>query len=346
MFPRLNLFCLPSHVVIINLAIIQIAVAQDAKTYAGAFAIPVIEQIDKNGVDLLSGRLRISSPVLDTGSDAKKTGLGLIWAGNSWQFVDQPTLWRDGAKYIVNYGGVSEEFGDRGSGYAQKKPITGSKLSCSIFMPGNLAAACVYQSRLGDIFTFRGVYSSLSNPVAAYGPSTRRWGNIGMHTVDVTMHDGNFFRWGSGMLCGNPCFTAETDYNKPTVVRSLGDQTLTIQTPSFSGSGLDDNYLYPKSVTQTITTHLGAQWRYTFDGGGKLTVIQQPGDFSVTTIQYDGDRVRSVTNADGTWAYSYVNIGANGITTVTSPLNESSVYTYQRDKNSNLCCDRAFRSIP
>jgi YD repeat-containing protein len=303
--------------------------AQDAKTYGQSFAIPMLEQIDQNGVDLLSGRLRIVSPMIESGSERKRNRVGFVWAGKAWQYLDQPTVFRDGSKYIVTYNGQSEEFGDRGSGYAQRKPITGSKFSCSIYEPGNLASECIYIDRMGDIVHFWGLYSNLTQTTSAYGPSSVRYGNLGMQSVEVRSGDDGYNLWGQRAI---NTFTVESDYNKPQIIRPLGDQKLTLSTSNFSGSGLNDHYLLPKGTTQTITDDVGAQWSYSFDSAGKMTYFTQPGGANAVSILYTGDRVSSINNADGKWTYDYVDIGSNSVTTVTSPLGEKSIYSYQRDK--------------
>jgi hypothetical protein len=47
---------------------------------------------------------------------------------------------------------------------------------------------------------------------------------------------------------------------------------------------------------------------------------------------YDNDKVKTLTNAYGTWNYAYTTPGDYGTTTVTNPLGEQIYVKYHRDK--------------
>ncbi|MEA3062236.1 MAG: hypothetical protein QOJ94_2017, partial [Sphingomonadales bacterium] len=72
--------------------------AQDSTTYAEAFNVQVFESIDQNGVNLITGSLRITTPVMQSGSAYNPQVLGLQWTGKGWMIIGQPTIWRDGDK--------------------------------------------------------------------------------------------------------------------------------------------------------------------------------------------------------------------------------------------------------
>lgn len=299
--------------------------AQDAETYGEALYTPIFERIDANGVDLISGMLRITSPVIVRGSEEQRRTRGLQWTGRSWLFLEQPTIWRDGDKYIVNYRGQSEEFNDRGDNYSQREPITGSTLTCSIFEPGNFASECIYTDRYGDVVHFRGQYSPFTPYPDNYPQSSYGWGNLGMAEARVYSDDRGFRQYGAAQLGG----FADPDYNKPTVTLTLGDQILTITTPNLDDE--NEHYLRPKNVTQTITDSTGSVWRYTFNDDREMTSYDTPGSsVPVEITYYDNHKVKTVTNAAGIWNYSYTTPGDHGTTTVFNPLGEDTYVKYHR----------------
>jgi len=299
--------------------------AQDATTYVEAFNVPVFESIDQNGVDLITGSLRITTPVLETGSEHYKHVVGLQWSGKGWMMIGQPTIWRDGDKYIVNYDGRSEEFNNRSSNYSQRKPITGAALSC-VTWSGGLTSECVYTSREGDIVHFKGMYSNITPYPAAYGHSTYAWGNIGMAEAYVYATDKGSRRFGAA----SPGAMADYNYYKRDVTLTAGQQTLKITTPNHS-TDTSEHFLRPDNTTQTVTDSFGSVWSYTVNDDRRLTRIVSPDGASVS-ITYNNGKVASVTNASGTWTYAYTSPGDYGTTTVTNPLGEQTYVKYHRDR--------------
>jgi YD repeat-containing protein len=302
-----------------------LAQAQDATTYVEAFNVPVFESIDQNGVDLITGSMRISTPVLEMGSEHNKHVLGLQWSGKGWVFVGRPTIWRDGDKYIVNYLGRSEEFNNRSSNYSQRKPISGASLSC-VTWSGGLTSECAYTSREGDFVHFKGMYSPITPYPSAYSDSTYAWGNIGMAEALVYSIDRGNRRFGAA----SPGAMAEYNYYKRDVTLTLGQQTLKITTPNHDNDS-SEHYLRPDNTTQTVTDSYGSVWRYTVNDDRRLTGIVTPDGASVS-ISYNNGKVASVTNASGTWTYSYTTPGDYGTTTVTNPLGEQTYVKYHRDR--------------
>jgi len=299
--------------------------AQDATTYVEAFNVPVFESVDQNGVDLITGSLRVTTPVLETGSEHYKNVLGLQWTGKGWMMVGQPTIWRDGSKYIVNYNGQSEEFNDRSSNYSQRKPITGAALSC-VTWSGGLTSECVYTNREGDVVHFKGMYSPITPYPAAYGNSTYAWGNIGMAEAYVYSVDKGNRRFGAAY----PGQMASSNYYNRDVTLTLGQQTLKITTPNHNTDS-SKHFLRPVNTTQVVTDSYGSMWQYTINDNRRLTRIVSP-DGAAVTITYSDGKVASVTNASGTWTYSYTSPGDYGTTTVTNPLGEQTYVKYHRDR--------------
>ena len=126
------------------------ALAQDAKIYGLSAEAPVFERVDQNGGDLVTGSSRATSPTYEFGSEEAKTIIDLQLTGKAWTHTEQPTLWRNNDAYIVNYMGTSQEFRNYSNNFAEKKPITGSKLNCIIWQPDGLTLECVYTCRNGD----------------------------------------------------------------------------------------------------------------------------------------------------------------------------------------------------
>lgn len=299
--------------------------AQDSTTYVEAFNVPVFESIDQNGVDLITGSLRITTPVLETGSEHHKHVLGLQWTGKGWTMVGQPTIWRDGDKYIVQYRGKSEEFNNRSNNYSQRKPISGAALTCTTWS-GGLTSECIYTDRDGDIVHFKGMYSNMTPYPSAYGHSTYAWGNIGMAEASVYSIDRGNRRFGAA----SPGAMADHNYYKNVVTLTLGQQTLKITTPNHS-TDTSEHFLRPDNTTQTVTDSFGSVWSYTVNDDRRLTRIASP-DGAVVSVTYNNGKVASVTNASGTWTYSYTTPGDYGTTTVTNPLGEQTYVKYHRDR--------------
>lgn len=318
-----------------SLSVLPCQVAAQAVTYGEPFQIPVFEQVDQNGVDLLSGMLRLTSPTVVRAKDIDPYVNGLQWTGRGWTRMDTPTIWRDGSKYIVNYRGTSEEFGDRSTNYAQKRPQNGSTLSCSIFEPGNLAAECTYINRYGDVVHFKGRYSNITPYPGNYGDSSIAWGNIGMTEARVYSVDNGDRVFGlasPGSTSMDYNYYSQTAYVGYAFNNSVTENRLLVSTPNHNTDSTK-HYLRPRNTTQTISDPSGSQWKYTVNDSRELTRLDIPGGGGDVTFTYDSNhRVTSVRNPAGLWTYSYSSNGDYGTTTVRSPLNETTTVKYHRDK--------------
>lgn len=302
------------------------ALAQDATTYGLSAEVPVFERIDQNGVDLVTGSFRVSSPIYETGTEEAKTIVGLQWTGKAWTHIEQPTLWRNNDKYIVNYLGTSQEFGNYSSNFAEKKPITGAKLNCVIWQPGSLTSECIYTHRNGDILHFRGQYSNITPYPASYGTNALAWGNIGISNVTLFSADNRTRTWGTASPGILP-----TDNNYYSTNKPLG--IFTINTPNHN-TDTSKHYLRPKNTTQTFTDTNGTQWKYTINNSNLMTKVDRPGNAADITITYTNGRVSAVTNPNGTWNYTYSSTTNNvRTTTVTNPLGEITKVKYNTEKS-------------
>lgn len=300
--------------------------ANDPVTYSGSFAVPVFERVDLNGVDLVTGLLRVTSPTYVAGTDDARTVVGLQWTGKAWTHIDRPAIWWDSAKksYIVNYLGGSQEFGDYRSNHKEKKPIRGSKLDCNVFMPSGLTSFCIYTDRNGDTVYFKGVPTPFASTISAYGRSALSNGNMGVYVIIQNSVDNRNRRWGFGPFGGG---AVERDYGN--VNKSLG--RFTINTPNNSTS---KHYLQPQDTIQTFTDSVGTQWKYTINRYREITKIDLPSNSADITIEYAYDRVISVTNPNGKWNYAYSSTNNNiRTTTVTDPLGGITKVKYNTEKS-------------
>ncbi|HEY0147799.1 MAG TPA: hypothetical protein VGB70_02220 [Allosphingosinicella sp.] len=299
--------------------------AQDSTTYGEAFSVPVFESVDQNGVDLITGSLRITTPVMEIGSENNKHYLGLQWTGKGWTVIGRPTIWRDGDKYIVNHAGRSEEFNNWEKKYTQRKPVNGSSLNCVAWSTG-LTSECVYTDRNGDVVHFKGIHSPLNPAPFHYGAASAGFGNIGIAEAVIYSVDRGIKRFGYA----SPQFLSpESGYYNVQFVLTLGDQTLTVTTPN--NDDADKHYLRPRNTTQTVTDSFGSIWRYTVNDNRRLTRVVSPDGASVS-ITYNDGKVASVTNASGTWTYSYTSPGDYGTTTAGNPLGEETYVKYHRER--------------
>jgi YD repeat-containing protein len=300
--------------------------AQDATTYGFSAEVPVFERIDQNGVDLVTGSFRVTSPTFETGTDEAKTVVGLQWTGKAWTHIEYPTIWRNGSTYIVNYMGTSQEFKDRSSNYAEKKPITGAKLGCFVWEPENLTSWCVYTHRNGDVLYFVGLRTPQEFRAYDYGTSVMAWGNIGVYAVYQYSSDNRWRQWGSNTV--QP-ISSDYEYYRPN--KNLSP--FTINTPNH-GTNTSKHYLRPKSTTQTFTDAAGTQWKYTINDSRLMTKVDRPGNAADIDITYSNGRVSKVTNPNGIWTYTYSGIlGNTRTTTVTNPLGEITKVKYNTEKS-------------
>lgn len=316
-----------------------LAHAADLVAYGEAFEVPVFDRVDANGVDLVSGDLRIKSPVQTFGAPGQERVLGFEWMGRGWSFMDNPSIWRDGSKYYVNYNGRSVEFRSSSSGttYTEQKPVMGNKLDCSIWLPEKLNSGCVFVDRYGDTIFFEGVETPYASPFPGYVQKAYRFGNLAMTLVRVFASDnGAYHSYGesaSGPYYADGIFVINGNYYAQEVgVSGILTAYLRFITPNHSNDD-DEHFLRPKNTTQTLQDTYGTQWKYTVNNDRLVTKIDLPGDFSDVNISYNSDKkVSSVTNSYGTWTYTYSSSNGIGTTTVRNPLNQTYYVKYNNSE--------------
>lgn len=323
------------------------AMAAEAATFASSFAVPTFDQIDQNGVDLVTGTWRVHTPTIWFGEGSSKHERGLEWTGQAWTHIGQPSLWRNSSKYIVMYKGGSYEFNGFGSGFSKRAPIDGSSLSCDTLSGGDGISYCRFTSRDGDFVVFQGFYSALSNFGPKMGFSSLQNGNVGIQDILVSevafgsppiirMSGNNYIPGTSSVReFGYQEFfygsmLSDENYNKVNYAISMADQNILVNTPN--NGATDEHYLLPKSTTQTITNDNGAKWFYEVNGNRELVRVTQPGGAGSISATYHGDhKVKSITTPSGTWNYSYTTLGDFGTTTVVNPQNEVAYVKYHSE---------------
>lgn len=318
--------------------------ANEAQTFAGSFAVPVFDSIDENGVDLTTGTWRVRTPTIWIGAGEYRQERGLEWTGEAWTHIDQPSLWRDGSKYIVRYKGSSHEFNGFSSNFSKRAPQDGTTLECDTLQAGDGISSCTFRARNGDKVVFAGFYSSLSNYGPNIGLSALEFGNVGIMEVRVSdVEHGspgvgyfhNYGPQGGSSIYGyqesvNGSLVADFWYNAVNYSLAIGDQRLRINTPNNGAN--DEHYLRPRSTTQTVTDDFGKSWTYQFNSDRELTRITQPGgEAAISATYWSSGKVRTITTVAGTWNYAYTTPSSFGTTTVTNPLGEVTYVKYHRD---------------
>ena len=110
-------------------------------------------------------------------------------------------------------------------------------------------------------------------------------------------------------------------------------QSLTVQTPNNSTMTLTIIFLYPKNTTQVITDPEGNVWRYTINSDREMTNVVGPDGSQVSISSYTGEhRVKTLTNAAGTWQYSYSSSDTYRTITRTNPLGGIATFKSHKDK--------------
>jgi RHS repeat-associated protein len=313
----------------------HIAAAQTMQTSSDALNVPAFEQIDQNGVDVISGLFRTKSPSLSAGDADNPTEFALIWTGRTW-LANLPTLGmdKDDSIFVSSDGGsdefnnpVREQPGDIRFRYEHIRPNVGASLSCFHLTGPNLQpylGGCGYVSRNGvetgfSTFGRSAVTPGFLSELELFGnayeyPAQTKDPARGITQVIPCTQ--TFTGGGCGIIIRYPNgfeVRKTGSYNAKDVIFQLYSNTtgtptllrsLAIFTFNSTISSKTNTYLRPKNVTQTIDDN-GRVWKYTFNGSGNMTKIERPSGVTVS-MTYDGDnRVRTFTNNQGTWNYSY-----------------------------------------
>jgi RHS repeat-associated protein len=321
---------------LVGLVTPHMAAAQTIQTNSDVLNIPAFEQIDQNGVDVINGFFRTKSPSLSAGDSDNPTDFALIWTGRTWM-ANLPTISmdKDNSVFVNSDGGSDEfrvvDFKSSILSFEHIIPNVGSNLTCftdpRILSGETYITSCNYESRNGTKISYSTTTRTLSgnerlNETALFGnlilfPRQLAYPDKGVSGVDIPITS-CFNIPGGGchftMRYPNGFEVRKTgSYNAKDVVFQLYSNTtgtptllrsLAIFTFNSTVSGKTNTYLRPKNVTQTIDDN-GRVWKYTFNGSGNMTKIERPSGVTVS-MTYDGDnRVRTFTNNQGTWSYSY-----------------------------------------
>lgn len=327
------------------------ATAQTVDPIAPNLSVPVFEQIDANGIDLISGYPRISSPEISAGGKDDLFSFRLDWGGRSW-IPNIPAMWLDDDNhFIFTYVGRSAEFHGFGgsNGLKQIKPGKGAVIDdCSTWSGKTFIRYCKYTDRDGNYFAYNGPTSPLPIPPAPDDDYTLLpLGNLFLisssYNTGISSAIYILDTYDGHIRGANHAYslTVGKKYDQ-TVYASIRRQddasvilgTLAITTPNFSGTDEDDTYLRPRSTTQTITDSLNRVWKFSFNSDREMIAYQRPTSSGVNsaTMTYNGDhKVQTFANGQATWNYSYSSSGDIGTTTVTDPNGGTTVVKYHKE---------------
>ena len=308
------------------------------------------EQIDSNGVDLLSGTYNISAPVLDIGDDESKLRFEPYFSGINLGYGLEPTLTIDNAfapgplfPVTFTYGRLVDKFDQIANGTYMAKRGNGSTLVCNA-----TTKKCVYQNRDGVTVEFDNSFGTQIETTFTKGKATsisfpggeKITLNYKLETTNGVNPNGTTYSLDSYNLVSAtsnrgydlhltatntyPNYTASVqminraaDYCDPTVrACSVGSQP--VRKIDITGSAnlitiTDPNgnsYKYKMSLSTSGTSAL------------LLTGVQRPSSTGADNVQiaYDAsNKVSSITNNGVLWTYAYALSGTTGITTVSNP---------------------------
>ena len=310
---------------------------------------PVRQSVDANGVDLITGRMSLSTAGLSIGSGDKLLDYRWHWMGNGWA-PDQAILTKSGSTVTVAVGDTSDRFTVNGGGYLSTEG-KGSTLTFN-------NTIYVYTMSDGTIIRFG----------KGYAPD-------GVEAVvsSLTRPNGSrlIYEWASGTYCsaylpGEPsnCTSRKFIYRltgvkneanyairyqyknnnpssfeepmEPTDVAGwrtiIGVQSFNLsRSPSQAQQTITSAYSYPGGeVKFTVTDPLSRATTYRM-AAGELRGIKRPLTATGTedvVIAYAGGRVSTVTTAAGTTTYASNDSGNIRTVTVANPLNQTTTYTF------------------
>jgi len=310
---------------------------------------PVYNSIDANGVDIVVGSLRITSPAIAIGLP-ESGGLSFSQQYDSgalaWRHNYEGTINNVGSVYTVTLLGSSETFtltgGNFAPGEGQGSTLTFDGSTTYTYTTAAGAVALYSTALAGNNPTQanQGRVTSLTDPsgevlsfyyknIFVIGPPNAS----GRRLQSVTNNLGYQIKFdyaSTNPLSGGFTLTKVTAINNAVdYCDPLADSCTSLsQTwPSVTYSTL--------GATQTVTDTLSRVTAYAYTSG-VLTGIRRPTSSTNDniTIAYSSGRVSSVSNGTGAWTYGYSDAGSVRTTTVTDPLSHARTYT------SNLTTSR------
>jgi RHS repeat-associated protein len=317
------------------------------------------EQIDANGVDLLSGTYNISAPVLDIGGDESKLRFEPYFSGASLGYGLEPTLTIDNAfapgplfPVTFTYGRFVDKFDQLANGTYAAKRGNGSTLVCNA-----TTKKCLYQNRDGVSVEFDNSFGTQVDMNFTKGKATsitfpggeKITLNYKLETTILTNSNGTTTPVDSyNMVSATsnrgydlhitatntyPNYSASVqminraaDYCDPTV-RACSVASQPVRKIDITGSAnlimiTDPNgnsYKYKISLSTSGTSAM------------LLTGVQRPSSTGADNVQiaYDAsNKVSSVNNNGVPWTYAYAVSGTTGTTTVSNPQGVFLTVTY------------------
>ncbi len=308
------------------------------------------EQIDGNGVDLLSGTFNISAPVLDIGGDESKLRFEPYFSGINLGYGLEPTLTIDNAfapgplfPVTFTYGRFVDKFDQIANGTYVAKRGNGATLVCAA-----ATKKCLYQNRDGVTVEFDNNFGTQIETTFTKGKATsisfpggeKITLNYKLETTNGVNPNGTTYSLDSYNLVSAtsnrgydlhltatntyPNYSASVqminraaDYCDPTV-RACSVASQPVRKIDITGSAnlitiTDPNgnsYKYKMSLSTSGTSAL------------LLTGVQRPTSTGADNVQiaYDAsNKVSSITNNGVLWTYAYALSGTTGTTTVSNP---------------------------
>jgi RHS repeat-associated protein len=315
---------------------------------------PRFNQVDANGVDLVSGDFFFSLSEGSIGSGEGELSLVRSWAGpggwtDNWSGVLYTRTISGTAQIVVEFGSYSDTFSISGGSYTSTKG-DGATLT-------GLGGAFRYTTADGTQIDYASAGSengfpmkgpacqrsddgTCSIPMSIRRPNgmtyTMNWDVVErclQYDEELNCLDANaFFRFRGVSNSANYSFTVNYATNTPGsgvpasnwYVRTQAQFTNLASTPP---SLPTVTYSAVSSTVLDVTDIGGQTWRLTNASGGRLTGIRRPGAGSDTTaVSYGGGgTVSSVTNEGVTTGYSLGVSGSTGTMTVTDAASQATV---------------------
>lgn len=306
------------------------------------------ESVDQNGVDLISGTLRLRSPTLSIGTGSHELKYDWLWNGNGWSQSLSATMFKNSASmYTVSIGRQSDVFDFNGSTFTARDGNGSTLIS-------NGASAYIYKSRDGTT-------------VALTTTKTRY---TGYHAVadTITFPNGEklFYSWSEGRYCsrskpggGEGYICQQYDYAyRPAAVSNSANYKLIYEyvndilediPPDFTGwytqtgtsayNYANGNYNPSSRLGTNVTASGGFSYRTFIDPVGNTTVfrsngpqilgIKRPGSTAEdVTFSYTNGRISTVVTAAGTTSYSYSDNGNVRTVSISDPASQVTTYTF------------------
>jgi RHS repeat-associated protein len=298
--------------------------------------------VDANGVDVISGGVLLGRPGVSIGPDNHR-GLRFSqrWVENGWRYNEIPTLSGDEDYPTVSFSGGTVAFVPDGTGY---KPYleNGATLNSSRTEFVGPDGTRVTFALWPEGFYGQEYYpadSGMGRATQVVYPDGTIWTYHYNHEPYEVWRNGEpdfyyFYRLAS--ITSSTGYQIKLIYGSDTVSSSEPTAWQTLESVKAINNAVE--YCSPTdpctltnpwpTVSFTGTTSTDPENRvttYSFTSG-KISGIRPPGaSADLISYQYAGGKVSSVTNAGGTWTYTYP---TSAKTEVADPLSNATLYQY------------------